>query len=235
MKALRVIAIVLMGMSTIFALLGGVGTACIAWNAPMYGPAFAIFVPFMPLYQIFVYVSVVIAMVMSVAVYALIRGEKWAFWGAVGSAIVSLGVAGFQMYSTSTLKGVSFFQTPPTNMRYYTTLFTVIFFLILTIPWIRQRVSMSGPWRTRGTGSTAGGVTAIVTGIIALTTPFWAGEPHTVDGSNLVYVFETPLMVFGWVVLFAGIALTARGILCLERVTFTASLKRLLRIAPAQP
>jgi len=214
---LRIVAIVLMGMATVFTLLGGVGTACIAWNAPMYGPAFAAFVPFMPVYQNFVYVGVFAALAGAIVVYALVRGDKWAYWGAVGTLIVGLGAAALQMFYTSTLKGVSFFQTPPTNMRFYITLLTLVLFLILLIPGIKQRATMSGPWKSKGTGSMTGGVTAIVTGIITLTTPYWAAESHTVDGNNLVYVFETPLMVFGSLVLFTGITLLACTMLGVTR------------------
>jgi len=210
---LRIVAIVLMGMATVFTLLGGVGTACVAWNAPMYGPGFAAFVPFMPVYQNFVYVGVFTALIGAIVVYALVKGDRWAYWGAVGTLIIGLAASALQMFYTSTLKGVSFFQTPPTNMRFYITMLTLVFFLILLIPGIKERATMSGPWKSKGSGAMTGGVTAIVTGIIAMTTPFWAAESHTIDGNNLVYVFETPLMVFGLVVLLTGVALLAWAIL----------------------
>ncbi|MEW6141816.1 MAG: hypothetical protein AB1597_01475 [Chloroflexota bacterium] len=231
---LRIVAIVLMGMATVFTLLGGLGTVCIAWNADKYpAAAFGVFVPFMPVYQTFVYTKVITALIMSAVVYALVKGDKWAYWGAVGTLVVGLAAAALQMFYTSTLKGVSFFQTPPTNVRFYITLLTLVFFLILLIPGIKERASMSGPWKSKGTGAMTGGVTAIVTGIIALTTPFWTAESHTVDGNNLVYVFETPLMVFGWVVLFTGIVLVTYVILGPSREAVIASLKKWLRIAPA--
>ncbi|MCX8125577.1 MAG: hypothetical protein N3E40_00335 [Dehalococcoidia bacterium] len=206
-NVLRTVAIVLMGMATVLTLLGGIGTSCVAWNAPRYGPTFTVFVPFMAVYQNFVYAGVITGIVGAVAVYALVKGYKWAYWVAVGTLLVSLAAAGLQMFYTSTLKGVSFFQTPPTNIRFYVCLLALVFFLVLLIPGLKKRAAINSPWESKDTGAMAGGMAAIVTGVIALTTPFWAAESHTIDGNNLVYVLETPLMVFGWVLALTGIIL----------------------------
>ena len=47
---------------------------------------------------------------------------------------------------------------------------------------------------------------AILAGIVILTVFSWAGPTHTFNGENWVYVFYTPLMVSGTMLVTGGIA-----------------------------
>ena len=204
---LRIIAIILVGLTAAFTLLGGAGTTCVAFNADKYGRAFALFVPYKPTYQIFVYVSLAAGIAGLAAAFAMLRGYKWAYWGAIITVLVSLVVAAVHMYYTSTLKGVSFFATPPENMRFYASVITLLFLLLLRLPGIWQWANFTLPWRGRGSSSAAGGLTAFVAGVITITTPLWAGASHMLDGYNLVNVLQVPLTVVGLGLVLAGLRL----------------------------
>jgi hypothetical protein len=217
-KTLRTIAIILMGLTSVFTILGAVGMVCISWNADKFGKAFEMYVPFLPIYQNLVYVKIIAGIAGVVATYALIRGDRWAYWGSVIILVIGLVSAAIQMYYSSTLKGVGFFQTPPTSMRFYITLITLVFFLILRIGGIRSMVDFTAPWGKSGSKPTAGGLAAFVGGIAVLTVPLWAGASHSPDGVNLVYTFAVPLMSF-------GAFLTLLGAGCLALATLGVSFR----------
>jgi len=204
---LRIIAIILVGLTAAFTLLGGIGTTCVAFNAEKYGRAFAMFVSYKPTYQLFVYVSLAAGIAGLVAAFAMVRGYKWAYWGALIIVLVSLVVAAVHMYYSSTLKGVSFFATPPENMRFYAAAITLVFLLLLRLPGIWQWANFTLPWRGRGASSAAGGLAAFVAGVITITTPLWAGPSHMLDGYNLVNVLQVPLTLGGWGLVLAGLSL----------------------------
>jgi hypothetical protein len=213
---LRILAIVLVAATAVFTLLGGVGTTCVAFNADQYGKAFAAFIPYAPTYQMFVYTSVLAGLVGLAATVAMVRGYSWAYWGAVVAAVAGLATAGVHMVYSSTLKGISFFAAAPENMRFYVSVVTLVVLLLLRLPGAWQAVDFTKPWRGKGTKSIAGGLTAIVMGTIALSTPIWAAPNHVVDGYNLVYVLELPLVLGGWASVLMGLILVARPGLALR-------------------
>jgi hypothetical protein len=53
-----------------------------------------------------------------------------------------------------------------------------------------------------------------VAGIAILTTPFWAGPSHMLNGYNLVDVIELPLQLAGWAMTMEG------GLLVVRQFTF---------------
>ena len=215
---LRGVLIVLMSATTVMTLLGAVGTACIAWNADKYGAAFAFYVPYMPTYQTFVYIKLVVALVGTMVTYALLRGDRWFYVGALATLLAGLGAAATQMYYTSTLKGVSFFAVAPTNIRFYITAVTLIAFLIIRIPGIWNKSGLGNPTSQPGSPMAAGGAALIVAGALIVTTPLWVGETHMLDGYNLVYTLELPLLIDGIAMLLAGAAMVfGRRVLALVR------------------
>ena len=206
---LRVLAIVLVAGTAVFTLLGGVGTTCIAFNAEQYGKAFAAFIPYKPTYQLFVYASLVAGIIGLAATLAIVRGHKWAYWGAVLAALAGLGTAGVHMYYSSMLKQISFFAAAPENMRFYVSALTLVVLLVLRLPRIWQGVDFALPWRGGSGKSTAGGMAAVIVGVILVTTPMWAVPNHVVDGYNFVNVLEIPLMLGGGSLILGGLGLLA--------------------------
>ena len=214
-KILRILALVLVGATAIFTLLGGIGTTCIAFNAEQYGKAFAAFIPYKPTYQMFVYTSIVAGVIGVAATVAMVRGSGWAYWGALLAAITGMGTAGAHMYYSSTLKEISFFAAAPENMRFYVSTITLVVLLVLRLPGVWQAVDFTAPWRGSGSAKIAGGMAAVVVGLITLTTPIWAAPNHVVDGYNLVYVLAAPLAI-------GGLALTLGGALVVALASRTA-------------
>ena len=59
----------------------------------------------------------------------------------------------------------------------------------------------------------AGGLTAFMAGILTLTVFIWAGPSHTYFGENWVFVFETPLVIFGALLVVGGFLIVLREVL----------------------
>ena len=174
-KVLRIVAIVLFGGTVAFTMLGAIGTGCIAWNANMYGKAFAVYVPYMPVYQILVFVKLIVATIGILATSALVRGEKWGYKGAMITLVIGLLSAAIQMYYGSTLKGKPFLADAPTNVRFFITLITLIVFLLLKLPGIWSKVGLDRSGYGGGGKVSAGGLTLFVGGLVPLTAGGGAG------------------------------------------------------------
>jgi hypothetical protein len=203
---LKIVLALFLGASTVMTILGAVGTACLAWNGQFYGPAFKWIVPVMPVYQILVYISLVAGVALAIVTYAFLRGDKWFYLGALLFLIVGGGAAAYQMYMTSSLKGVSFFQTAPTNVRFYITVVTLIAFLIARFPGIWDKISAGGSVG-KGSFTTPTGAALMLMGILLMTAPLWASPEHVIDGFNYVTTLELPLLVDGAALTIAGAAI----------------------------
>jgi nicotinamide riboside transporter PnuC len=201
----RKIAIAIFGLAVAFTLLGGLGNTCVAFNAEKYGKAFEKFISYKSEYQMMVYIGVVTALVGIVALWGMVKGKKWAFLLGLFVLLIGAAAAVTQMYYTSTIKEVSFFKTPPTNMRFYTTVLALVVLLVVRLPGIWKWVDFTKAGSSRSTGPTAG-VAACVMGFLTITTPLWAGPSHMMDGYNLVYVLEWPLLIGGCAMIVGGLA-----------------------------
>ena len=210
-KILRILAVVLVGATAIFTLLGGIGTTCIAFNAEQYGKAFAAFIPYKPTYQAFVVTSIIAGLIGVAALVAMVRGWGWAYWGAIAAALTGMATAGVHMYYSGTIKEISYFAAAPENMRFYVSAVTFVFLLVLRLPGVWQAVDFTAPWRGGGSRKMAGGMAAVAIGLVTLTTPLWAAANHVVDGYNLVYVLEVPLAIGGLALTLGGCLLAAMG------------------------
>jgi len=208
-KLLRAGAIMLAALAAGFTLIGGAGTSCIAWNAGSYGNAFAAFVPYMPIYQLFVYINAVTGLFGLWLVYRLLRGGRRAYGGMLAILCIYLITAGIQMWYSSMLKETSFLDTAPNSMRFYVYALTLIVFSVIKLPGLRNIVDFTAPWRNPKSGAAAGGMAAIAIGALSLATPAWASANHLLGGENLVYVMIVPLTVIGGLALAIGLGLLA--------------------------
>ena len=202
----RIILVIAMGLATTMTLLGAVGTACLAWNGQFYGPAFKWIVPYMPTYQNLVYVSLAAGVAMTLVCYAIARGDRWFYIGGLVTLIVGGGAAAVQMFYTSSLKGVAFLATPPTNIRFFITLGAFILFLIVRFPGIWNSL-MSKPPSGRGNLGIPMGTALIVSGLAMVTTPLWAGPSHMIEDENMVLTLIVPLLLDGVAMIVAGVLL----------------------------
>ena len=202
----RSILVVAMGLTTTLTLLGAVGTVCLAWNAPYYGPAFTWIVPYMPTYQTLVLVKLAGGVAMTLVCYAIARGDKWFYFGAIVTLLIGGGAAAVQMFYTSTLRDIPFLADAPTNIRFYITVATFILFVVVRFP---------GIWKTINPGSTNGrgnlglptGTALIVSGFAMLTTPLWAGPSHLLGDQNLVMTMIVPIVIDSLAMIGGGVGL----------------------------
>ena len=120
----------------------------------------------------------------------------------MGALLLGLATAGTKMYFSNMLRG----STAPTNMRFYFTIFILLFFLLLKIPGIKEKVDLSKSGNDGSSGA-AVGAAMILGGILSLTTPIWAGPSHIMDGYNLVLILQVPLTLGGSIMILGGIYL----------------------------
>jgi len=204
---LKIVLALLLGATTVMTLLGAVGTTCLAWNGDMYGPPFKWIVPAMPIYQNLVYLSLVAGVALAIVLYAFLRGDKWSYIGALISLIVGGGAAAYQMFMTSSLKQISFFATPPTNIRFYITLVTLIAFVIVRFPGIWNKSGLGNPGGGKGGFAAPTGMALMLMGVMVMTAPMWASPEHVIDGFNYVTTLALPLFVDGFALTLAGAAI----------------------------
>lgn len=197
-KIMRIIAIILMGLTAAINLLGGTGTVCAAFLTEKYESMAAI-LDYQWAYQLFMIFTVALGIAGVWATILLIRATKKSYRTAL--IILALGVllGGIHYFTSMALRG----KGAPANMKFYFNVLTLIVFLLLSLPGIRSRVHFSKP---DGTENLAGGLTALSAGLLVLTTAQWVGLSHVVGSENWVYVLRDPLIGAGLaLLLLAGI------------------------------
>ena len=205
-KVLRTVGIVFFGLATLMNLLGGIGTSCAAFFTKNYPPFWALIKEDLQwLYQGLVVTTVLIGLAGIWVIIELIRGKKKAYRNGLIVLVIGSILAGTQYYYSLQLFG----KAVPANVKFYSNVFALIIFLIFLIPGIRERVNFSNS--DSGTDkNTAGGLAAIIVGIILLTTPVWAGRSHSFQGVNWVNLLQTELNISGILLAGAGVALLMR-------------------------
>ncbi len=202
-KIMRVAAIIFMGLTAAMNVLGGAGTTCAAFSSSVaYRMAFKAILDYRWLYQGLVITTVLIGLVGIWATIKLVRGGPTVYRSALIVLIIGTILGGVQFYASWTLRG----KATPANVKFYINAFTLLFFLVLKAPGIRDKVDFSAPGNDKAEKATVAGMAAIVAGSVVLTVFTWAGPSHTFNGENWVYVFYTPLMVSGTLLILGGIA-----------------------------
>jgi hypothetical protein len=199
-KIIRITAIVLMGLTVAFTLLGGIGSTCAAFlteNFASLGPL----IPYKWLYQVLVIISVAAGLFGTRALIGLIKGKPQAYRDTLVVLIVGGASALIQMVASRTLRGASM----PTDVRLYITTLTLVVFLLLRLPGVWHRVNFTH--QMGNLSGTGGGMTAISLGLAALTVHLWAGPSHTFNGLNYANIWNLPLTAAGWILAITGIAL----------------------------
>ncbi len=221
-KVLRTVGLIFFGLTTAMNLLGGIGTTCAAFLTRDYPPYWALIKEDMQwLYQGLVITTVLIGLVGIWVTIQLARGKKNAFRNALIVLVIGSILAGIQFYYSLQLFG----KAAPANVKFFSNVFTLILFLIFLIPGIRERLSFS---KENGDTdkNTAGGLAAIVVGILLLTTPVWAGPSHSFQGVNWVNLLQTELNISGILLTGGGVALLMRVFIDVFRQeNFLANLK----------
>jgi len=199
-KALRFVGIVLMALTGGFTLLGGIGTTCAALFPTKFG-SMAVLAPFQWLYILFVLAGVGIGAWGIWATVKLVKGTSDSYKMSLQALITGVVIGSIHIYASRALRGKSM----PVDAVVYTTVLTLVVFLLFRIPSIWQGVNFD----KAGSNRTAGGAAAIMLGMFTLTIQYTMGSTHTWGGVNYADAFNLGMTItgIGQLLLGAGILL----------------------------
>lgn len=209
-KILRVTGIILMGLTAVFTLLGGIGTSCVAIDATKYG-SMAVLADYQWLYILYVLSGVVLGVMGVHATRLLIKSRPGAYRWTMVTLALGLAIGVLHMVTSRSLRGSSM----PVDAVVYTTALTLIVFLVFRIPGVWQQVNLTGV--DDHTTSLGAGVAMIVAGVLIATVQLWAGPTHTINGVNYADVWHTQLAIAGGITLMAGSAILLFSVLEISR------------------
>jgi hypothetical protein len=202
-KTLRFIGILLMGITALFTLAGGLGTTCVALNPTGFGESMAKLAPFQWLYILFVIVTTAIGVLAARAVFLLAKGRPNSYRFAVTTLVLGILVGTIHIFVSQALRGKSM----PVDGVVYTTVLTLLVFLIFRLPKIWQGVDYTSSGSGDHSGRLAAAITLLVTGALTLTVQFWAGPTHTWEGTNWAAAFLVTSTMLGLGQVMGGAAL----------------------------
>ncbi len=198
-RVLHLVGIILMGVTAALTLMGGAGTSCVAITPMGFGSSFTGIAPFQWLYILFVVVTFAFGVMGARAVWLLIHNRansyRYSVIALAGGSIVGV----IHMLVSRNLRGSSM----PVDMVTYTSILTLVVFLIFRIPGLWQQIGYGRPVQSNPAGM-AGGLTVITSGVIILTIQYWMGPTHTIGGVNYADVWHVQLQIIGWFFAVAG-------------------------------
>jgi len=197
-KFLRFIGIVLMALTGGFTLLGGIGTTCAALFPTKYD-SMATLAPFQWLYVLFVVTGVAIGVWGIWATINLVRGTSDAYKMSLYALIAGVVIGGFHIYISRMLRGKSM----PVDAVVYTTVLTLVVFLLFRIPGIWQGVNFE-----KGNAKSnriAGGTASILLSMLTLTIQYTMGSTHTWNGVNYANAFNMLMTTTGLAMFMVGV------------------------------
>ena len=199
-KILRIVGIILMGLTAVFTIMGGIGTTCVALNPTGYGDKFVGIGPYQWLYILFVIVTLAFGVMGARAVILLIRNRPNAYRYSVIALVGGSIVGVIHVVVSRSLRGASM----PVDMVTHMNILTLVVFLIFRIPLIWKEIGFGQPVSSNTTGIT-GGLATITAGSIALTIQYWMGPTHTIGGVNYADIWHDQLLLIGWFMIISGI------------------------------
>ncbi len=214
-KIARIIGIVLLGLTAVITLLGGIGTTCVALNAANYEGMEAI-AQYRWLYIFYVLSGIVLGVLGIWVAVALVRGRPHAYRNALMVLAGGLLIGGLHMATSRALRGSSM----PKDFIVYVTALTLILFLLFRIPGIWQRINLDN--HNEYTSGLGAGSALIVIGTATLTVQTWAGPTHLINGINYADVWHTQLAIAGWVAVLLGVGILGRLVLSASERPFLA-------------
>ena len=218
-KFLRFIGILFMGLTSAVILLSGVGTTCVALDATQYEGMEAI-AKFQWLYILYVLAFVAFGIMGVRATISLVRGKANAYRDSIIVLVLSIIVGGIHMATSRSLRATG--SSMPLDFIVYITIFTLVIFLIFGLPKVKQLVGFEEGGNNNGK-TAAGGMTAIVSGMLFLSVQMWAGPTHILDGVNYADAFHMKMMVSGGLLIIFGLGLLTYATIANTKVSKTAA------------
>ncbi len=199
-KFLRFLGILFMSLTAAFTILGGAGTSCAAL-LPTKWDSMAPLAPFQWLYILYVIVTIAIGVLGIRALVKLVKGHKDGYKAALIALIAGVLVGGLHMYTSRMLRGSSM----PVDAVVYTTVLTLVLFLLIRIPPIWKGVDYSKAPRKEK--KIAAGVSSIAAGVLCLTIQYFMAGTHTWSNVNYADAFHATMILAAIVCSLVGIAL----------------------------
>ncbi|PKO06709.1 MAG: hypothetical protein CVU41_05055 [Chloroflexi bacterium HGW-Chloroflexi-3] len=201
-KTLRVIGIILMGITAAFTIMSGIGTTCVAVAAKNFGPKMAVIAPYSWLYILFVLLTTAIGVYMIKALISLIKKKPQGYREAIISLVLGITIGVIHMLVSRSLRGSSM----PTDGVVYVTILTLIVFAIFKIPGIWNELHLDGA-KPDDINRTAAAFTLLLCGIAVLTAPIWGASTHIFaeGGQNWANAWPIQMNVIGILLLVTGI------------------------------
>lgn len=213
-KVLRILAIALMGITAFLTLASGAGTVCVAVAAERW-ESMAPIAPYKWLYLLFVILTLAIGVMGTGATVMLVRGRKGAVRFTISTLLAGIVVGGIHILVSRALRGKSM----PTDLVVYLTILTLLLFLILRTPAVRQKIDFKQPQSGSSTNTLAAAITLAACGILALTIPLWAGASHTFEagGTNWANAWSTQMNTLGALLCLGGFVTLLEEKFCLQQ------------------
>jgi hypothetical protein len=211
-KTLRIVGIVFMSLTAAFTIFGGIGTSCVALDPAGYGPAFMKLADYQWLYILYVIVTTAVGIMGVRAVVLLIKGKSNAYRYSLIAMILGILIGGIHMATSRALRGSSM----PVDAVVYTTVLTLIIFLLFRIPGIWEGVNFSKPYPDKKTGKNAAAIALGLSGLLTLTIQFFMAPTHTIGGINYADAWHTVMTIIG-----LGLAASGSAMILQEKITIT--------------
>lgn len=201
-KTLRVLGIILMGITSAFTLMAGIGTTCVAVAAESFGPKMAAIAPYSWLYILFVLLTTAIGVYMVKALISLIKKKPKGYRETIISLVLGIIIGVIHMVVSRSLRGSSM----PTDGVVYVTVLTLIVFAIFKIPGIWNELYLDGT-KPDDSNRIAAAFTLLLCGIAVLTAPVWGATTHIFapGGQNWANAWPIQMNLIGIFLLVTGI------------------------------
>ena len=183
-KILKVVGIIFIGPTGAMNLLGGIGTVCAAFLTENFPSMMALW-DYRWLYQSLMIISIFIGLGGIWVTICLTKGGENVYRNALILLVTGTVVGAVHYYASMDLRG----SAAPANMKLYINIFTLLLFLALKIPGISERVNFDRS-ADDTVGKMAGCLTAIMIGMLVISTSLWVGKSHVFEGVNWTHVLK---------------------------------------------
>lgn len=200
-KLLRIVGSVLMSLTAIFTLMGGIGTTCVTLNPTGFGGSFAGIASFQWLWVLFVLIGTAAGVLGVRAVVQMIRGTRIAYRAAIGALVVGSVINAIHMYASRALRGSSM----PVDAVLFMNVFTLIVFLIFRIPSIWKGIDFEKPTNNPRLNKNASSFALLAIGLLSLTIQFLMAPTHTLGGINYSDEWHVTLSILGGGLILSGL------------------------------
>lgn len=210
-RILWIVAVVAMGMTAAMNLFGGIGTVCAAFLTENF-PPMLVLMDHQWLYQRLMLITIGIGIAGASVTFALFRGGPNVYRNALIVLVVGTVFGELHTRASLELRG----KMVPANIKFYINLFTLILFVILGLPSIRNKITFALP-RGRTEAAAAGGMAALIVGAMMLSLPLWVGDSHSFEGTDWTDVLQPGLSIVGLAFAAGGLGVFLRSALIIVR------------------